>query len=385
MLPAVVRADAYDTLLHRYERQIRQQEKQLETLRSGLIEKEKEAQHWQQKAEDARAQWSQAGTAVEKTRVAVQGVRDRLTRTRTLASAAEWSATEHTLQARATDEQMAALARAVYRERLLPIGPYVTIQDRTPNIILARLTGTSVDVHAEAEAAKHQELALRTDEMRFQDLEQKQSAELDKLHQKQQSQWSRWQEANRRRDALVEEKNQMEESAEALRVVVQELHDHRDHAKAAKQGLPADEKALASLRGTLPWPAEGRVTQNFGRQYSDDLKQLLISNGIKIEVGSGHNVRAVDAGKVLFARPFREYGQLVIVRHPSGLTSVYGSLGEVRVKEGDALAALDVIGTTGESGSFYFELRHEEQPMNPLVYLAPPHYRSDLSLRRKFK
>jgi len=90
-----------------------------------------------------------------------------------------------------------------------------------------------------------------------------------------------------------------------------------------------------------------------------------VSNGIKIEAGQNHTVRTIQEGKVLFANAFRQYGQLVIVQHKSGLTSVYAGLGQTQVKEGQMLAALDQIGITGDKGSFYFELRRDEQPINP--------------------
>jgi septal ring factor EnvC (AmiA/AmiB activator) len=383
---SLVYADAYDTLLRRYERQIQQQEKQLGTLRSRLLEKEREANRWQHKAEEARDQWTQAGSAVEKTRSFVHGVRDQLKQTRVLAEAAEWAATEQTLLARVTDEQVAALAREVYaRQRLEATVPSVSLKERLPVLVLKRLAGYSSSVHDEAKKAQAEEAVLRTKQLQIQQQEQKQMAELEKLHQKQRSQWLRWQEANQRKAALEEEKNQMEQSAQALKVMVQELRDHRDHALASRQGRTSSPQALSAMRGSLPWPAAGKVTQSFGRQYSQELKQLLVSNGIKIETGPNRNVRAIQAGKVLFASPFRQYGQLIIVQHKSGIASVYGSLGETRVKEGDALQALDIIGTTGDTGSFYFEIRHEEQPVNPLVYLSPNTQRADISSRRSFK
>jgi septal ring factor EnvC (AmiA/AmiB activator) len=126
------------------------------------------------------------------------------------------------------------------------------------------------------------------------------------------------------------------------------------------------------------------VVQNFGRQYPDGLNQLVVSNGIKIDAGQNHTVRAIQDGKVLFANAFRQYGQLVIVQHQSGLTSVYAGLGQTQVKEGQVLSALDQIGLTGEKGSFYFELRRDEQPINPLVYLTPA-TTTQLSLRRDFR
>jgi septal ring factor EnvC (AmiA/AmiB activator) len=352
-----------------------------------LLEKEKETARWQQKAEEARTQWDQAGTAVEKTRDAVQDVREDLRKTKTLAQAAEWAATEQALLARATDGQVAALAREVYaRRRLAPVHSGVSVRDHFPTFFLERLAGHSTSVHEEARKAEADEAALRTKELQFQEREQQQSAELEQARQKQKAHWQKWQEANRRRAALEEEKTQMEQSAQALRVMVQELRDHRDHAAAARQGKrPGDEGALAALRGSLPWPADGKVTQGFGRQYSDELQQLLVSNGIKIEAGAHHNVRAIQPGKVLFSSAFRQYGQLVIIQHRSGLASVYGSLGQTKVKVGDAVAALEVVGTTGDAGSFYFELRHEEQPVNPLVYLSPAQHRSDISSRRTFQ
>ena len=42
--------------------------------------------------------------------------------------------------------------------------------------------------------------------------------------------------------------------------VLEEIRDHREHALAARQGRTYDDRALASLRGSLPWPADGKVT-----------------------------------------------------------------------------------------------------------------------------
>jgi septal ring factor EnvC (AmiA/AmiB activator) len=63
---------------------------------------------------------------------------------------------------------------------------------------------------------------------------------------------------------------------------------------------------------------------------------------------------------------------------------VYAGLGETRVKEGQLVSTLDVLGTTAETGTFYFELRHNEQPVNPLAYLSSVSS-SELSSRRTFR
>ena len=384
LIPSLLHADAYDTLMHRYEKQIRQQEKQLQSLRGRLADKEKEAEQWKEKSEQAKAQWSQAAALTDHARQKVQGVHSQWSRAHTLADAAEWSATERMLLARAADGQLSYLTRERYEARATPQGLPVTVNARMHEYFLQGLSQLSGKAQGEAQDAQREETALRTEEMHWQTEERRHTEDLERLHQKQQAQWMKWQEANQRLAALEEEKNQMEQSEQALRVMVQELHEHRDHTLAARQERSGDDRALAALRGALPWPAYGRVTQNFGRQYSSDLNQLLVSNGIKIAKGPGHTVRAVQAGKVLFASPFRDYGQLVIIQHKSGLTSVYAGLGQIQVKEGGMVSALDSIGVTSEGGSFYFELRRDEQPINPLVYLTPNH-RSDLSSRRKFQ
>jgi murein hydrolase activator len=377
-------AEAYDALMRRYEKQIQQQERQLKTLRVNLMQKERDAVRWQQKAEEAKTQWSQAGNSVDQARETAKSFRQHWTKSKTLADAAEWSVTEKSLIAQSADQQSLLLARALWtRRQATALSTPVTVQDRFYEFFLQPVAGLSQVAHLQAAQARQQETSLRVEEMKWQTQERQQTAEVERLHERQQEQWLKWQEALRRKTSLEEERNQLEQSAQALRVMVQELRDHRDQTLAARRDRTTEDRALVSLRGALPWPAQGRVTQNFGRQFSDELQQLLVSNGIKIEAGAGRTVRAIQAGKVLFASPFREYGQLVIVQHRSGLASVYGGLGAVRVKEGDALETLDTVGTVADAGSFYFELRRDEQPINPLVYLTPA--RSDLSLRRKFR
>ena len=374
-------ADAYDRMLHRYEKEIRRQEKQLSSLKARLDEKQREANRWQQKAEESKSQWSQAASSVDKARAKAQNVQEQLNKTRALADAAESSATETALVAHSADEELRYMAREIYARRLMNDSSQPLLATRYQEIMADRLCGLSTTSHQQAAVAEHQEAVLRSEELQSQSQLQQRMAEVDQWRQRQQGYWLKWQEAQRRRESLELEKEQTEQSEQALEVMLQDLRNHRDRAMAAHVGKSANDPELAALRGTLPWPAYGKITQNFGRQYSSDLNQLLVSNGIRIEAGANRPVRAIQSGKVLFASAFRQYGPMVIIQHKSGLTSVYAGLGQTQVKEGMQIGTLDALGTTGDSGSFYFELRHDEQPVNPLAYLAPQH-RSDLSLRR---
>ncbi|MDP6951875.1 MAG: peptidoglycan DD-metalloendopeptidase family protein, partial [Alphaproteobacteria bacterium] len=73
--------------------------------------------------------------------------------------------------------------------------------------------------------------------------------------------------------------------------------------------------ALPAAPGSsLPYPAHGEVVEHFG----DPLVGGGASLGIRISVRAGAQVVAPREGSVVFAGPFRSYGQLLIVQHAGG-------------------------------------------------------------------
>jgi murein DD-endopeptidase MepM/ murein hydrolase activator NlpD len=88
-------------------------------------------------------------------------------------------------------------------------------------------------------------------------------------------------------------------------------------------------------------------------------------------------VTAVDTGVVAYAgNELRGYGNLVLVKHPSGWITAYAHCDELLVKRGDAVHRGQVIakvGTTGGVGEpqLHFELRRGKRPVDPKEFLAP--------------
>ncbi len=87
-----------------------------------------------------------------------------------------------------------------------------------------------------------------------------------------------------------------------------------------------------------------------------------------------HGVRAAYWGYVLWTGWFKGLGQVVILDHTRGVTTIYGHLADVGVKVGERVATGARLGAIGETGSFfgrrlYFELRVEGEPQNPLPWL----------------
>ena len=129
---------------------------------------------------------------------------------------------------------------------------------------------------------------------------------------------------------------------------------------------------LLPFRGSLEWPAPGRVAARFG-QASDRLGGTAARNGIEIAVPENTAVHAVHGGTVALAGPFVGFGNLVILEHGSNNYSLYGYLGTVGVERG---ATVDAGAELGRSGSapagpptLFFEMRIDGRSVDPLQWL----------------
>lgn len=198
--------------------------------------------------------------------------------------------------------------------------------------------------------------------------------------------------------ALAEEALDRREDAEARReereVLLEALRTARGlHERAAAETGEQEEKladfvaslppprtpvaaysGFAELKGTLPHPAQGPVTQGFGRLVNPRFNTVTVQNGLDIGAPQGAPVRAVAAGRVVHAGWFKGYGNLVIVDHGDGYHSLVAHLGAMRTAMGEEVAAGAVLGTVGDTGSLkgtylYFELREKGRPVDPRPWL----------------
>ncbi|MFN8645044.1 MAG: M23 family metallopeptidase [Candidatus Binatia bacterium] len=95
-------------------------------------------------------------------------------------------------------------------------------------------------------------------------------------------------------------------------------------------------------------------------------------------------VEATQAGVVLFAGYLGIYGDTVVIDHGLGISSLYGHLSSIGVKEGQHVAAGEVIGQTGESGlaggdHLHFSILLRGVQVDPLEWWDPKWMREHLS------
>ena len=132
--------------------------------------------------------------------------------------------------------------------------------------------------------------------------------------------------------------------------------------------IPADlgGKPFGKLAGKLPWPVQGSI----GTRYNSAREGALRWQGVILNAPAGTPVRAVYAGRVVFADWLRGYGLLTIVDHGNGYLTLYGYNQSLLREVGEWVSAGDSLALAGNSGGnrasgLYFEIRHRGKAVNP--------------------
>jgi septal ring factor EnvC (AmiA/AmiB activator) len=185
------------------------------------------------------------------------------------------------------------------------------------------------------------------------------------------------------RDSARETSSQLASQAKDLRALVdrlleQERREAERRAAEARAKLPPKghstapdpPEAYAALEGSAALPARGRIVGRFGQSDENGLPL----RGIRIEARAGAQVIAPADGKVMFAGPFRGYGQLLIIAHGGGYHSLLAGFGRIDRSVGQWVLAGEPVGlltnSPGEKPVLYLELRRKGETVNPLPWLA---------------
>lgn len=140
---------------------------------------------------------------------------------------------------------------------------------------------------------------------------------------------------------------------------------------ASKERLTGNED-IRGYRGALPWPAEGPVVQNFGRQKLERYSAYTVCNGIRFDAPSSSPVNSVFPGVVAYARHFKGYGNMVVLDHGNDIYSLVAGLGTIHVRVDQRVTMgmqLGLASPTKQGGNLYFEIRVAEKPENPRRWL----------------
>jgi septal ring factor EnvC (AmiA/AmiB activator) len=129
---------------------------------------------------------------------------------------------------------------------------------------------------------------------------------------------------------------------------------------------PDNATAFGRSRGALPWPVAGQVTAKFGDNRASGVKW----EGVVIATERDAPVKAVAAGRVVYADWLPGLGLLAIIDHGEGYLSLYGHNDRLLKAVGEPVEAGEPIAAAGDTGGraapeLYFEIRRAGRPVDP--------------------
>lgn len=125
------------------------------------------------------------------------------------------------------------------------------------------------------------------------------------------------------------------------------------------------------------WAHLGKINNEFGfRRNPFGGRSYEFHSGMDIDGDRGDMVVAPADGRVMTAGWQGGYGQLVEIDHGNGLSTRYGHLSRLEVKEGDRIKRgqlIALVGSTGRSTGphLHYELRLDKKAINPRRFLPP--------------
>jgi septal ring factor EnvC (AmiA/AmiB activator) len=196
----------------------------------------------------------------------------------------------------------------------------------------------------------------------------------------------------RKSEQLAAKSRNVKDLIASLEKNITETRSAAERARKAEEARLAREAALAAMpvpegnrlveaapfsmmRGKLARPAAGRFSRRFGAPDGNG----GVMRGDTLATQSGAIVTAPADGSVLYAGPFRSYGQLLILNAGDGYHVVLAGMGRISVSLGQSVLAGEPVGTMGEARvasttafengntapELYVEFRKDGKPVDP--------------------
>lgn len=185
-------------------------------------------------------------------------------------------------------------------------------------------------------------------------------------------------EQNKKMNQLLAEKKKMQQrytsdymqSKKKAQMLATKAQDLKDLLKKLEEEQARKQQALRPVGtgrfersyGRLSWPAGGQLMQHFGEKTGAGAH----TKGVILRTHANGRLTAPFDGVVLFAGPFQNYGQLLIIDHGDNYMTVLAGMKQIDVMVGQELLAGEPIGAMGESYTdLYLEMRHQGQAIDP--------------------
>jgi murein DD-endopeptidase MepM/ murein hydrolase activator NlpD len=141
-----------------------------------------------------------------------------------------------------------------------------------------------------------------------------------------------------------------------------------------KKGLTQAMLLQSNLPEGIPLIGKYTVSNSFGERIDPFTSQPAFHTGIDLSTDQGTPVVAAANGRVTKVVPNNDksgYGNYIEITHPNQVTTLYGHLSAILVKENQELQKGELIGLVGDTGRstgphLHFEVQVAGKPVNPI-------------------
>ncbi len=118
-----------------------------------------------------------------------------------------------------------------------------------------------------------------------------------------------------------------------------------------------------------------KVTSPFGVRRHPISGRVKMHKGVDLSANNGTPVRAPASGIVAKAAYYSGYGRYVKIKHAHAISTAYGHLNRIIVRNGQRVMKGQIIGYTGKSGNstgyhLHYEVLKNGRPINPLTVIG---------------
>ena len=174
-------------------------------------------------------------------------------------------------------------------------------------------------------------------------------------------------------------KNQMIADMEAL---IKKLFTNKEAMKKREEELArkraeqnrATTGNFAKMKGNLNWPVQGQIMGKFGTTRNSDTVIVTENVGIDIRAKSGTPIQSVLDGVVSTITYIRGYGNIIIIDHGGGFSTVYAQIDNITIHENEYIQmgsniASVAIPENNTMAKLHFEVWGNQNKLNPEYWL----------------
>ena len=171
--------------------------------------------------------------------------------------------------------------------------------------------------------------------------------------------------------------NKLSEEEKETQSKIDAFQEDLNRVEAQIVALTVGDLGEDYVGGEFAWPAPGytTITSNFGMRYHPIFKIYRSHSGTDIGMPTGSYIIAANDGIVTTSMYSNSYGNMIIINHGGGLSTLYAHGLEILVETGQSVKRGDIIMKAGSTGwstgpHLHFEVRLNGKCIDPMPFVT---------------